>query len=132
MHIPKPQHLPNLPITQRRLKLAQHPRDLRTRTLLRQKLLRRHIPNSNRIVCSIKHLEPQPALPNRQVTDLPEISRVNVTPRVAFPGRGIPKVGGEVFLVFVRLDHVADSEGVDVCFEAPCKGACCLLAADFG
>lgn len=59
MHILESQHLLNLPITQRCLLLSHLPRELHARTFLFQELLRAaDILKRDRVVRSIKHLEP--------------------------------------------------------------------------
>jgi hypothetical protein len=132
MNILIPQHLPNFPITQRRLIFTHLPRNFRVRTLLRQELLSCHPPHCNCIIRRIKHLKSQPALLNRQITNLSQIPGIDITPGISLTRSRVGEKGGEVFGVFVRLYHVSDSEGVDVVLEAAGERACCFLAADLG
>lgn len=81
MHLLKPQHLPNLPITQRRLPLIHIPHNRRLRTPLLEELLSRKR-RSNSIIRSIKNLKPQSILLHTQITYLPQIPRVDITPRI--------------------------------------------------
>ena len=131
MHILIPQHLSNLPVTQRRLKFTHISSNLRVRALFRQELLGRPL-HRDGIISSIENLESQSALLDRQITDLAKVSGVNVTPCISLAGSGVLDEGGKVASVLVWLDHVSDAEGVDVIFEAAGEGACCFLAADFG
>ena len=130
MHVLIPQHVPDFLIRQRRLPLAHLPRDRRIRTRLLQKLLGRY-GRGDRVVRGIKHLEPQSILLDTQITDLAEISGVNVAPGVAFAGFGHSYVAFEIRLILVRLDHVADDQSVDVDTESSGKGTRNTLACQF-
>lgn len=107
------QHVFDLLVGQRRLPLAHLPRDLGVRRRLGQELLRRHR-GGDGVVGGVEDLEPQPVPPDAEVADLAEVARVDVAPRVAAAGLGLPDVAGEVARVLVRLDDVADAQGVDV------------------
>jgi hypothetical protein len=48
------------------------------------------------------------------MTDLAEIPSIDVRPGVSFPTSRVLHVSREVLGVLVRLDHVANSESVDV------------------
>lgn len=62
MQVPKPQHVPHLPITQGRLKLAHLPYDTRLGTVLFQELPRRRPAHRDSIVGRVEDLESQAAL----------------------------------------------------------------------
>ena len=126
----KPQHLSNLPITQRRLPLPHLPRNLHIRTILLQKFHRRHS-RRNSIISSIENLKPHPILLDRQIADLAQVASVDVGPGVPLAGLRLADVFGEVTFVFVRFDDVADAEGVDVGVVAAGEGAGCAFAAEF-
>lgn len=125
------QHLPDLPVAQRRLVLAQLPRDLGPGRQLLQRLLRRH-GRSDVIVRGIEHFPPQPVLLDAQVADLAQIAGIDIAPGIPQPRLGLPDVLGEVLLVLVGFDDVADPKAVDVVAEAVVEGAGGLLAADLG
>lgn len=128
MLFPESQHLPDLPVAQRRLPLSHLPRNLRVRCVLLQKRPRRHS-RCDGIVGRVEDLEPQAIPLHRQVTDLTEVASVDVAPRIPFPRLGPAYMPGEVARVFVRFDHVSDAEGVDVVVEAAREGARDALAA---
>jgi hypothetical protein len=132
MNILVSQHLPDLPIAQRRLILPHLPRNLRIRTLLCQELLRCHPLDRNRIVGSIEDLESQPALFDRQVTDLSQVSGIDITPRISFTRSGIGEIRREIFRILVWFDNISNSKSVDVVFKASGEGSCCFLTADLG
>lgn len=134
MLIHKPQHLPDLPVTQRRLSLPQLPLNFHTGTLFFQKLLR-GAPlqiNGDEAIRRIEHLKPQPALLDPKVANLAQVARVNVRPGVALPRCRVGDERREIASVLVRLNDVADAECVDVRLEAARKGACRLLVAHLG
>jgi hypothetical protein len=125
------QNIFNLLITQRRLPLSHLPRDLRIGTHILQQLRRRHR-RRDAIIRRIEHLEAQPIFLHAKVANLAQIPRVDITPRVPLPARGVAHVLGEVPRVLVRLDHVADAQRVDVGAEAPREAAGYALAAQLG
>jgi hypothetical protein len=125
------QHLLNLFITQRRLPLPQLPRDRRIRRMRFQKLFRRHR-RRNRVVRRIEHLKSQPILLDTQITNLAQIPRVDITPRIPLAHRRVIDVRREIARVLVRLDDIADAQRVDVCVEAARETAGDALAAEFG
>lgn len=129
MDILKSKNLSDLPVAQRRLVLSQLAGDLDVWVVLSQELLGRTL-DGDGVVGSIEDLEAKPALLDGQVTDLTEVTGVDVTPGVALPRRRVVDVLGEVESVLVRLNHVADAQGVDVVSEAAGKGAGRLLVAD--
>ena len=116
------QHLPDLPITQRRLPLAHLPRHLRPGIVLRQELPRRHS-SGDGIVGRVEDLEAQAILAYREMADLTQIPGVDVAPSVALPRLGPADVAREVARILVRLDHIPNAEGVDVVVEAAREGA---------
>lgn len=128
MRLPKPQHLPNLPITQRGLPLAHHPRNPHARTLPFQKLGRRHR-RRNPIIRRVEHLKAQPIPADTQIADLAQIASVNIAPGVALARGGVGEVGGEVARVLVGFDDVADAQRVDVDGEAAREAARAPLVA---
>jgi len=130
MNILIPQHLPNFPITQRRLIFTHLPRNFRVRALLRQELLSCRSPHCNCIIRRIKHLKAQPTLLNRQITNLSQIPGIDITPGISLTRSRVREKGRKVYGIFMRLNHVSDSEGVNVVFEAAGESACCFLAAD--
>ncbi len=77
VHILESQHLPYLPITQRRLILAHLARHFGFGIILRQELLR-WLLHSDGVVRRIENLEAEPALLDREVTDLAQVARVDV------------------------------------------------------
>lgn len=86
----------------------------------------------NSIISGIKDLKSQPVLLDCQVADLSQVARINIAPCIALARRGPCQEGGEVALVFVRLDDISNAQGIDVGVEAAGEGACCFLGADFG
>jgi hypothetical protein len=81
MHVLVSKHLPNLSIAQRCFELSHFPRDLCSRIILRQEILRCSF-HSNGIIRSVEDLESQSALLDGKVADLAQVTSVNVTPRV--------------------------------------------------
>jgi hypothetical protein len=77
-------------------------------------------------------LESQPALFDRQVTDLSQVSGIDITPRISFTRSGIGEIRGEVFRILVWFDNISNSKSVDVVFKASGEGSCCFLTADLG
>ena len=71
------------------------------------------------VIRRIKHLEPKPALLHRQIADLPQVARIDVAPRVAFPAHGLANVLREVSLILVRLDDIPDSQRVNIIAVPP-------------
>jgi hypothetical protein len=88
MHILKSQDFPNLTIAQRRLVLTHLPRHLRLGVVLRQELLRRLL-YRDRVVRGVENLEAQSVFLDCQVADLPQVTGVDVRPRVALAARGV-------------------------------------------
>jgi hypothetical protein len=125
------QHLLNLLIAQRRLPLIQFSRDRRVRRMLLKELLRRRR-RGNGIICRIKHLKTQPILLHTKIADLPQIPRINITPRIPLTHRRIINVRREVARILMRLNHVTNAQGIDVSVEAARKAAGHALAAEFG
>lgn len=113
MLVLEPQHLPDLPVRQRRLILAHLPRHRRTRRELLQHL-GRWFPRRDGIVGRVEHLEAQPILLHAPIADLAQVPRVNVAPRVPLARLGFAHEVREEGLVLVGLDDVADPQGVDV------------------
>lgn len=109
----KPQHLPSLAIAQRSLIFLHLPSNLRIGTSLLQVLHRRYLQRTPRIR-SIENLKPRRALQDAEITDLPEISRIDIAPRVSLPRLRLVDVRGEIRLILMRLDHVPDAQRVDV------------------
>lgn len=60
------------------------------------------------------HLETEPALLDTQMADLTEVPGIDVRPGVSFPTSRVLHVPREVLGVLVGLDHVTNSESVDV------------------
>lgn len=75
-------------------------------------LLRRNVDGVG-IVANVEDLETQAILFKAKVNDLPEIAGIDITEDVA-PALGgvLEKIGKPV--VFVRLDHIADTQSIDV------------------
>ena len=126
----KPKHLSDLPITQRRFPLAHLARNRRVWLRLFQKLFRR-CSRRDVVVRSIEYLEAQSGFLDTQITDLTQISGVDVGPGVALSRFGLAYVCRKVLLILMRLDHVSDPKSVDVVAESAGKGSCCALATEF-
>ena len=119
--ISKAQHLPNLPITQRSLPLTHLPRMRHGRTHLLQKLHRRPL-CSYRIVRSNKDLKTQSILLHTKVTNLTQISSVDLTRGIPLPRLRLVHVIWEISLVLVRLDQIAYSQSIDISSgKSPCE-----------
>jgi hypothetical protein len=129
MLILESKNLLDLPITQRRLPLTHLPCHRSVRRILLQELLGRHLCRDE-TVGSIEDLEPKPRLLNSQVTHLAQVPRIDVRPSIALPGHGLVDVRGEVALVLVRLDDIADAQDVNIISEAPREASSGLFAAD--
>lgn len=127
----KAQHLPNLPIRQRRLKLLHRSRNRRIRLPLLQELLNRLL-SRTRTIRRIKYLKPQPGLLNPQITNLAQVPRVNIRPRVPPPRLRLVHMSREIRRVFVGLDDIADDQGVDIVTVAAGESAGCALTTEFG
>ena len=126
------QHLSNLTITQRRLKLTHLARNGRIRSYLLQILLSRCC-RSNSIISSIENLKAQAILFDAQIADLTQVTGVNVGPCISLSALGFADDGWEVSLVLVGFDYVTDAQDVNVAVvEAAGEGSCGFLAADFG
>ncbi len=123
------QHLSDLAITQRRLPLTHLPCNLRVRRILPQEPCRRHR-RGDGIIRRVEYLKPQSILPDRQMTNLAQIPRVDVAPRIALPRLGLAYMCGEVTLVFVGFDDIPNAEDVDVVVEAAGEGAGGALATE--
>lgn len=129
MLILEPKYLLYLAITQRRLPLTHLSRHRCVRRILLQELLGRHLCRDE-TVGSIENLEPKPRLLNSQITHLAQVPCIDVRPSIALPGHGLVDVCGEVALVLVWLDDVADSQDINVVSEAPSEASSGFLAAD--
>lgn len=82
MHILESQNLSDLAITKRRLILSHLARNLGLRIVLCQELLRL-FPDRDCVICGIENLKAEPVLLDRQITDLPQVTGINIRPRVA-------------------------------------------------
>lgn len=131
MNILESQNLPDLPVAQRCLPLSHLPRNLCVRTVLLQKLRSRNLRRDGS-VRSIEDLESQSTLLDRQITDLAQISGINIRPGIPLPRHGIVDIGFEISGVLMRLDDISNSESVDVALETAGECSCGLLAADLG
>ena len=129
MLILEPKYLLYLAITQRRLPLTHLSRHRCVRRILLQELLGRHLCRDE-TVGSIENLEPKPRLLNSQITHLAQVPCIDVRPSIALPGHGLVDVCGEVALVLVWRDDVADSQDINVVSEAPSEASSGFLAAD--
>jgi hypothetical protein len=125
------QHLPNLTVAQRRLPLAHLPRNWSVGTVLLEELPSRER-RGDGVVGRVEHLESQPILLHTQIADLTEVSRVNVTPGIPLAHLGLVDVLGEVAFVLVRLDDVANAQGVDVGVETAGEASSYALAGELG
>lgn len=124
------QDLSDLAITQRRLKLAHLAGDRCIRAHLLQVLLSRHR-SSYGIVSCVEDFKAQAILLDAQIADLTQVAGINVRPCIALSGLWFADNVGEVSLVLVRLDHIANAKDVDVAVvEAAREGSCGLLTAD--
>lgn len=131
MHILESQNISDFLVAQRGFIFLKLPRVLRSWAMLVQELLGSSLHRDGVVGC-IEHLESQSALLDSQIANLTKVSGVDVAPGVALPRLGEVDVGREVTLILVRLNHVADAEGVDVVLETTGKRTSGLLAADFG
>lgn len=126
------QHLPDLAITQRRLKLTHLSSDGRIRSYFLQVLFSR-CRSGNSIVSSIENLKAQTILFDAQIADLTQVAGVNVGPCIPLSALGFADDGWEVSFVLVGLNYVPDAQDVNVAVvEAAGKGSCGFLAADLG
>ena len=75
------------------------------------------------VIGCVKHLKAQTVFLQRQINDLPQIARINIAKDIAPPHRRIDKIAREVLLIFMRLDHIADPQRVDINARAPLKRA---------
>jgi hypothetical protein len=82
MHILKSQNLSDLAITERRLILSHLARHLGSRIVLCQEILRL-LPDRNCVIRGIEDLKAKPVLLDRQITNLPQVTGINVRPRIA-------------------------------------------------
>src|SRR5579883_3243440 len=119
-----------LAVRQGRLPLAQRPRDRRIGAIALQELGSGDI-CGDRVVGGVEHLEAEPVLLQAAMDDLAEIARVDIGPGVALARQRIGEEGREA-IVFVRLDHVADAQGVDVGAVAHGESASGLFVDDLG
>jgi hypothetical protein len=126
----EPKHLLNLPITQRRLPLPHVPRHGTIRRKLLQELARRKR-GCDGVVGRVEHLKPQPVLLHTQIAYLPQIPRVDITPRIPLAHGRILDIRGKISLILMRLDDIAYSERVDICVEAARETPGYPLAAKF-
>jgi hypothetical protein len=99
--------------------------------MLLKELLRR-CGRGNRIIRRIKHLKPKPILLHTEIANLPQIPRIDITPRIPLTHRRIINVCRKVARVLMRLNHVTNAQGIDVSVEAARKAAGHALAAEFG
>jgi hypothetical protein len=131
MFLLEPQHLPNFPITQRRLPLLHFSRDRRVGTVLFQELPCRECCGDG-IVGGIEHLESQSILLHTQITYLTQVPCIDITPSIALAHLWIVDVLWEIVLVLVGLDNIADAEGIDISIESTSETPGDTLAAEFG
>ena len=125
-------HLSDLPVTQRRLKLTHLASNRCIGSYLLQVLLSRHS-GRNSIISSVENLKAQTILFDTQIADLTQVTGVNVGPCISLSALGLADDVGEVSLVLVGLDYVADAEDVDVAvIEAAGEGSRGFLTADLG
>jgi hypothetical protein len=73
------------------------------------------------VICSVEYLEPKSALLDTQIADLSQISGIDVGPGIALARWGVAEVCREVLSVFMGLNYVADTKGVDVSLVATCE-----------
>jgi hypothetical protein len=82
---------------------------------------------------SLAYLKTEPALFDAQMTDLSEIPGIDVRPGVPFPTSRVLHVSREIFGILVRLDHVSDTESVNVHLgSTDVEGLGCELADELG
>ena len=120
MNILITEHFPNLPVAQGCFVFPHFPGDLRSRMILLQKVLGSPF-HGDSIVGRIENLETQPALLDRKVADLAEITGINVTPSTSFARIRIFDISWKIPLIFMGLDDIANAERVDVVLEATGK-----------
>jgi len=70
-------------------------------------------------------------LPNRQITYLPQIPRIDITPRIPLPRCRIFNERREIPRILMRLYHITDPQRIDITLEASRKSACGFLATYF-
>jgi len=124
-------NLSDLSIAEGRLPLSHLACYRSVGTVLLQELLGRHC-GSNIVVGGIEDLEAKTILLDAKITDLTEITAVNVRPSVALSRLWLADVLGEVLLILVWLNDVANSQGVDVVVKATSKSASRALTAELG
>ena len=100
MNILKSQNLSDLAITERRLIFSHLARHLGLRIVLCQKLLRL-FPDCDCVIRGIENLKAEPILPNCQITNLPQVTGINVRPRIALTACRVGDVSREVSLIYV-------------------------------
>ena len=125
------QHLPCFTIAQGRFIPSHLPSDLRIRTRLLQILHGRRFQRTGR-VRRVENLESRRTFLNAEVANLTKISRIDITPCVPLPRFRLVNVSGEIRLIFVRLDDIPDSQGVDIrTGESSREASCTALSTQF-
>ena len=69
---------------------------------------------------------------DRQMTHLAKVPGIDVAPGITLAGLGLADVLREIPFILMRLDDIADDEGVDVVPETAGKGAAGALATELG
>lgn len=124
-------HFSDLSIAQRCLPLSHLTSDRRVWGVLLEKL-RSWDCRCDGVVCGVEDLESHAILLDTQITDLSQITSVDVTPGITLPRLRLSHVLGKISFVFVRLNDIANSKSIDICtWISPAERASGLLATDF-
>lgn len=114
----KPEHFSNFPIAQWRFPFTHLSRDRRVRTCFLQEFLRRHC-SGDCVICRVEHLKAEPIFLHAKIAYLTQVSGIDIRPRIPLPAARIFDIIWEIALVLMRLDHVTDSQGVDIGAKSP-------------
>ena len=98
MHVLKPKDFSDLSVTQRRIIVAQLPRDWHARTRF-SKEISRLLCHGDGVVGAVEHLEAEAALLDGQVANLTEIAGVDIRPCIALSRHGFGNMPGEIMLI---------------------------------
>lgn len=130
MLLPEPQDLADLAVREQSFVLPKLSGDRHAWKEALEQLFGRDICGIG-VVAGVEHLEPKPVLLQAQVDDLAEIACVDVVEDVAPALRRVREEIRET-LVFMRLDHVADTQRIDVETRPALEGTRGHLVQDFG
>jgi hypothetical protein len=69
---------------------------------------------------------------NRQITDLSQVPRINITPSIPLPRLRSLNKRREIPFILMRLNHITNSQRIYITLEPPRKRSCRLLATNLG